>query len=137
MCFARHLAYDCARRGMISKGSDVMRVTLMTMAGAAVLATAPVPAAASNKDWDHASSIGRDLLVGAALGVPAVQSDWRGLLQAGGSIGASGLTAAGLKEVFPELRPDGSDRKSFPSGHTAVSFAAAATLQNRYGWKVG
>ena len=49
---------------------------------------------------------------------------------------AAGVTA-GLKQAFPERRPDGSDNKGFPSGHTSVSFAAAATLQNRYGWKVG
>ncbi|HNR78204.1 MAG TPA: phosphatase PAP2 family protein, partial [Parvularculaceae bacterium] len=39
--------------------------------------------------------------------------------------------------TFPRMRPDGSDDRSFPSGHTSVSFAAAATLTNRYGWKVG
>src|SRR3546814_3471276 len=43
----------------------------------------------------------------------------------------------GLKEVFPSRRPDGSDDKSFPSGHTSTSFAAAATLHNRYGWEAG
>ena len=47
------------------------------------------------------------------------------------------LASEGLKQVFPEERPDLSNRKSFPSGHTSVSFAAAASLQNRYGWKVG
>lgn len=35
------------------------------------------------------------------------------------------------------MRPDGSDRRSFPSSHTATSFAAAASLQNRYGWQLG
>jgi membrane-associated phospholipid phosphatase len=96
-----------------------------------------VPAHASNKSWDDASTIGRDALVVAAIGAPVVQGDWTGALQAGGSMGAAGLAAYGLKEAFPETRPDGSDRKSFPSGHASVSFAAAATLQNRYGWEVG
>src|SRR5439155_24240523 len=53
------------------------------------------------------------------------------------SMGSAFLLTAGLKEAFPEWRPDHSDRKSFPSGHTSISFAAAASLQNRYGWKVG
>ncbi|WP_240962282.1 phosphatase PAP2 family protein [Sphingobium sp. TB-6] len=35
------------------------------------------------------------------------------------------------------MRPDGTDRRSFPSTHAATSFAAAASLQNRYGWKIG
>lgn len=93
--------------------------------------------ALSDKGWDDASRVGEISLVAAALGVPAVQSDWKGDLQAGASIGAAALIATGLKEAFPERRPDGSDRKSFPSGHASISFAAAATLENRYGWKVG
>jgi membrane-associated phospholipid phosphatase len=66
-----------------------------------------------------------------------VQEDWDGVLQAGGSIGVTSLTTLALKETFPETRPDLSDRKSFPSYHTSVSFASAATLHNRYGWKAG
>lgn len=54
-----------------------------------------------------------------------------------GSIGVATGVSYGLKEAFPERRPDGSDKKSFPSGHTSMSFAAAATIQNRYGWKAG
>lgn len=87
--------------------------------------------------WSTASGVGRDVLVVAALGVPAVQGDWKGDLDAGLSIGAAVGAAELLKEAFPERRPDGSDDKSFPSGHAATSFAAAATLQNRYGWRVG
>lgn len=107
---------------------------------AAVFASAvclSFPANASDKSWDDAGSIARDALVVAAFGVPAVQGDWDGALQAGGSMGVAAGTSYGLKEIFPERRPDGSDNKSFPSGHASISFAAAATLQNRYGWKVG
>jgi membrane-associated phospholipid phosphatase len=49
---------------------------------------------------------------------------------------ASGATY-GLKRVFPQDRPDASGPHSFPSGHASVSFAAAAALENRYGWKAG
>jgi membrane-associated phospholipid phosphatase len=109
--------------------------TAVLMAGLAV--AVPSPAAAGGHGWSKASSVGRDLLVGAALGVPAVQGDWHGDLQAGASLLAAGGTTFVLKELIHERRPDGSDNKSFPSGHTSVSFAAAATLEKRYGWKAG
>jgi membrane-associated phospholipid phosphatase len=94
-------------------------------------------AQAGTHGWAQASNIGRDVLFAAALGVPAVQQDWAGDLQAGGSILLAGGATYGLKEIFPEERPDHSDRKSFPSGHSAESFAAAASLENRYGWQAG
>lgn len=105
--------------------------------GLLLITTPTTSAHASDKSWNDAGSIARDALVVAAFGVPAVQGDWDGALQAGGSIGVAFLVPQGLKQVFPERRPDGSDDKSFPSSHASTSFAAAATLHNRYGWKVG
>lgn len=101
-----------------------------------LLAT-PLPAAASEKGWDNAGTIARDALVVAAFGIPLVQRNWDGVLQAGGSIGVTKLATMGAKEAFPKLRPDGSDDKSFPSGHTSVAFAAAGTIHNRHGWQAG
>lgn len=112
-----------------------MRKSLCCALGVAVLAAAP--ADASDKTWDDIGTVGEWTLVAAALGIPAVKQDWDGDLQAAGSIGAAMLVTAGLKETISRTRPDGSDDKSFPSGHTSTSFAAAATLTNRYGWKVG
>ena len=104
--------------------------------GLCVLIATPA-SARDAKTWDDASNVGRDVLVVVALGLPASRGDWQGDLQAGGSMAGAFLASEGLKQVFPEERPDLSNRKSFPSGHTSVSFAAAASLQNRYGWKVG
>src|SRR5690606_28608549 len=95
------------------------------------------PTQASEKGWDDAGTVAKNALVVVAFGVPAVQGDWEGVLEAGGSIGGTILITQGLKEAFPSRRPDGSDNKSFPSGHTSTSFAAAATLHNRYGWEAG
>jgi len=104
-------------------------------AGAAlILAT---PAQASEKGWGTASDIGRNALVVTALGLPAVEGDWQGAKQAAFSLGATYAVTAGLKHVVHEQRPDGSDDKSFPSGHTSSSFAAAATLHKRHGWEIG
>jgi membrane-associated phospholipid phosphatase len=38
-----------------------------------------------------------------------------------------------LKETTNQLRPDHSDRLSFPSGHTAAAFQGAAFVHKRYG----
>jgi len=112
-----------------------MKQALVLTAVAILVAT---PASARDtQGWDDAGSVVRDALVLAALGVPAAQGDWNGALQAGGSMAAAELSATALKRIFPERRPDGSSDRSFPSGHASISFAAAATLQNRYGWKIG
>lgn len=105
---------------------------------AVVIGLCPISAQAKDeKAWSTASDIGVAGLTIAALGMPVAKGDKQGAVQALGSIGASALVATGLKEAFPELRPDGSDRKSFPSGHTSVAFAAAATLFDRQGAKIG
>ena len=49
-----------------------------------------------------------------------------------GYVGTS-VTVQGLKHLTGRTRPDGSDDYSFPSGHTANSFLAAAVLAKEYG----
>lgn len=92
----------------------------------------------NNQDtWDDISNVGVAVLLGAAAITPAAQGDWEGLLQAGLSVGSAGLLAEGLKQTFPEDRPDNSNNNSFPSGHAALSFSSATTLYRRYGWQAG
>lgn len=98
----------------------------------------PGAAAAKNEQtWATISDIGRYGLMAAAVATPAIERDRQGLYQAAGSLAATSLLTIGLKETFPERRPDGSNRRSFPSGHTSTSFAAAATLYKRQGKAVG
>lgn len=40
-----------------------------------------------------------------------------------------------IKLVTHRQRPDGSDHRSFPSGHASVTFADATVLQRHLGWK--
>lgn len=107
------------------------RAPAKSMLVAAALLLASAPSQASDKGWRTASDVAVYSLMAVALGVPLVQGDEQGALQAGGSIAAATVAAQGLKEAFPRLRPDGSDRKSFPSGHASNAFAAAASLCNR------
>jgi membrane-associated phospholipid phosphatase len=111
--------------------------SLSLSAVAAALLCASPALAKNEKSWDTASSIGAYGLSAVALGMPLLKKDTNGALQAGGSIIAAQLVTTGLKEAFPETRPDGSDRKSFPSGHTSQAFAAATSLINRQGQSVG
>ena len=111
--------------------STPSRLTLLT---AAPLALAASPAHASSEgDWATASDIGVGSLVLWSIGVPAVEGDTQGALQAGGSAATGFAVAQGLKQVFPEMRPDGSGNDSFPSGHTATAFAAASSILERRG----
>ena len=95
------------------------------------------PAMAQSSTWGTAGTVATGALVGAALGLPALHNDRMGDIQAAGSMGVAFVLTQGLKQTFPDRRPDGSDAKSFPSGHASLAFAAAATLQNRNGWQVG
>ena len=63
--------------------------------------------------------------------------DWKGLVQGVETAAVTVALTVGLKYAIKEKRPDGSNMHSFPSGHSAVSFASAAYLQRRYGWKFG
>ncbi len=104
--------------------------------GLSLCITSPCYADAQ-KNWDTASTIGAYSLLAASIGVPVTKKDKQGAFQAAGSFGAAQAITQGLKYTFPETRPDGSDRKSFPSGHTSTAFAAAASLYERQGAKVG
>ena len=103
---------------------------------AACIAIAP-PARADERDWAQASDIGRDGLMIAALAVPLVHGDIEGAGRAGLALGVTRLSTDAIKSTIHEERPDGSDNRSFPSGHTSMSFSAAATLHKRYGWEYG
>jgi membrane-associated phospholipid phosphatase len=115
-----------------------MRFAILVPFAAVTLTVCTSPAQAKNeKSWDTASTIGAYGLTTVALGLPLIKGDEKGALQAGGSVAGAQLVTFALKEAFPELRPDGSDRKSFPSGHTSMAFAAASSLYRRQGKSVG
>lgn len=91
----------------------------------------------SRKAVRTSGDVGAILLPVAGLTAILINKDWQGLKQ-GVFAGATtlGVTYT-LKYIVKKDRPDHSDRHSFPSMHTSVSFTAASFIQRRYGWKWG
>lgn len=82
------------------------------------------------------SSMVAEFVVPTAAGVYALSTrDLAGFKQ----FAMSELTTAHLTTFFKysveRRRPDGSNTRSFPSGHTSVSFAASGFVYYRYGWQ--
>ncbi len=71
--------------------------------------------------------------IGRATGSPRVSAVGADLLRA--QIVAQTVTQ-GIKLSAGRTRPDGT-QFSFPSGHSASSFATATVLQRHFGWKAG
>jgi len=77
------------------------------------------------------------LLLPAAAGTAALAlSDREGGEQLVKSMALALGTTLILKYSINEKRPNG-ESYSFPSGHSAVSFSAAESIRNRYGWEYG
>ncbi|MDP6456972.1 MAG: phosphatase PAP2 family protein [Candidatus Marinimicrobia bacterium] len=53
------------------------------------------------------------------------------------SLAVTGLSTDLIKRASARHRPDGSDARSFPSGHTSGSFAVAAVVDELYGHWLG
>lgn len=71
----------------------------------------------------------------SALAVTLMERDWEGLREGALSAAVTAGVTIGLKYIVKEQRPDFSNRHSFPSGHSAVTFASATYIGRRYGWK--
>lgn len=110
---------------------------VVPLRGAAQTESEPFRRTAAQKGVKTSTDVIALALPASALVGTLVMKDWKGLLQ---GVETAAVTAAAtylLKYTVKERRPDGSDLHSFPSGHTAVSFATAAYLQRRYGWAYG
>ena len=108
----------------------------MKQARAVILSFAVSMAGVANaggvQTWGHVSdalAIGLPLLAaGNAFG----KGDSEGVKELTYTLGATLAATTALKSLIHEQRPDGSGNDSFPSGHTAIAFAAARFIDKRY-----
>ena len=102
-----------------------------------VLSFSSAPALAKNDGIETAGDVVKFALPAAGLALNLMNKDADGALQLGVSwLGAYG-TGLLLKSIIKERRPDNSGMDSFPSDSTATAFAAASSIQVRYGWNYG
>ena len=83
---------------------------------------------------DYTQFFGPAMVVGLKVGGVEGRSDWPRLMAS--SLMSYAIMAGfvnGIKYTAKELRPDGSTRNSWPSGHTATSFVGATILHKEYG----
>lgn len=74
---------------------------------------------------------------GKALGFDLVNMTGSPRHDLGLALGRTVAVTYGLKYAVREERPNGEDDSSFPSGHSAVTFASAEFIRKHYGWTWG
>ena len=82
----------------------------------------------SAESSDILSDIGRCGLIAGAVMLPLAQGDRRSSVTSALAILLASLASKGLKSEFDRWRPDGDNDNSFPSQHTAETFAAVSAL---------
>ena len=75
---------------------------------------------------------GENQVSGSRLTVQGSHNWPRFIVNTIGSVGVAYIGKTALKAMIKEERPDHSDNKSFPSGHAAMAFAAARSIDKEF-----
>ncbi len=67
------------------------------------------------------------------IGVEGRSDHWRFLASSAMAYGIMAAIVNPIKHTAKEMRPDGTSRNSWPSGHTATAFVSATILHKEYG----
>lgn len=90
---------------------------------------------AANADLKTAGDVTVTLIPGIAYATTFYLDDEEGRVQLYKSFFSNLAITEVLKQSVQRERPNKVDHKSFPSGHTSVSFQSATFIYQRYGWK--
>jgi membrane-associated phospholipid phosphatase len=112
-----------------------VKTGIILSAAAACFAASPV--AAENDGIETAGNVLTIALPLAGGGLALYHHDLDGALQIGASWAATYAASYLIQQVVKEERPDHSGWDSFPSDSTSTAFAAASSIQVRYGWNYG
>lgn len=89
-----------------------------------------------HKEWNQFADVGRAGLIGSALALPKRGPGPGRLSAAICFLGIKSIVEI-LKIAVPERRPDGDNKKSFPSEHAAECTAAAMIIDKEYSGTIG
>ncbi|MBC5768157.1 phosphatase PAP2 family protein [Ramlibacter albus] len=101
-------------------------------ASAGVLVALSAQAQTEISRKDRFGQVMRVALPAAAMAVGVYHDDMEGVRQLVFSTALAAGSTEVLKKLVREERPDGREKDSFPSGHAAVTFAAAGFVHQRY-----
>jgi hypothetical protein len=114
-----------------------LTVVVTLAAPALTFAQGAIPGRDENETLRKIGDVLHIALPATAGATTVIKRDWDGAIQFGTVFGATVGTFSAAKAAIGKDRPDASDARSFPSGHTAMSFAGSTFMLRRYGKKVG
>ena len=97
--------------------------------------TITLTAHASDIDFERIGDLLMVITPAYAFGMTTRESNFDGTIQLITDLAATQLITEGIKAFELEERPNKSNKRSFPSGHSAAAFTGATFIHKRYGWK--